>query len=197
MQDVSNPDGNESILPYRYQVERAIAPDVTVGLTGKRVLELEEFATYGISVKSISNIDAPYVRFQYGLPALGTNSLLGIPYTPSNTNLRGNPSNSLTDMPWASLTADLNTNGDILSTGYIYDFPTGGYIGQNLNFQVDPNILTKFPGINDEVTYYNVNLPVPDFNKFDLNATAPTPRRRVMFSMSVQGLMGRLIQLVG
>ncbi len=151
---VINPDGNEAILPYRYQVERAIAPDVTVGLTGKRVLDLEEFATYGISVKSISNLDAPYVRFQYGLPALGNNPLLGIPYTPSNTNLRGNPSNSLTDLPWATLTSDLNTNGELLSTGYIYDFPTGGYIGQNLNLQVYPNILTEFPGINNPLDYY-------------------------------------------
>jgi large repetitive protein len=150
---VLNPDGNESILPYRYQVEQAITPDVTVGLTGKRVLDLEEFATYGISVKSISNLDAPYVQFQYGLPALGNNYKLGIPYTPSNTNLRGNPSNSLTDMPWATLTSDLNTNGEILSTGYIYDFPTGGYIGQNVNFQVYPDILTKFPGINDDYIY--------------------------------------------
>jgi large repetitive protein len=151
---VINANGQEAILPYRYQVEEAIAPDVTVGATGKRVLEPEEFATYGVSVKSISNLDAPYVRFQYGLPALGTNKLLGIPYMPSNTNLRGNPSNSFTDLPWATLTSDLNSGGNLLSTGYLYDFPTGGYVGQNLNFQVYPGFTQKYPGITDTLTYY-------------------------------------------
>ena len=35
---VINPDGDEAMVPYRYLVERALEPDVTIGLGGPRVL---------------------------------------------------------------------------------------------------------------------------------------------------------------
>jgi len=64
---VTNPDNEEVIAPYRYQVERFIEPDVTVGLGGPSVLQPGSTGTFGFSVLSTTNIDTPYVYFTYGM----------------------------------------------------------------------------------------------------------------------------------
>ena len=103
---VINPDGAEAIVPYRYLVERTIETDVTVGLGGDRVLGIGQTGLYGTSFNSLTNIDTPYIHFQYGVPELGDNDfLLGkfkpatqaeagieeLPYVGFSTNLRGTP----------------------------------------------------------------------------------------------------------
>ncbi|WP_013334633.1 CARDB domain-containing protein [Gloeothece verrucosa] len=141
---VINPNGQESIVPYRYLVERAIEPDVTVGLGGPRVLAPGDTGTYGVSVKSLTNLDTPYVNFQFGIPELGTNSeVFGLPYVVFSSNLRGSPEGSNTDVPWASLVSDTNQNGEILAPGYIFDLPTAGFAGQTFNVQTYPGLLEK------------------------------------------------------
>ena len=144
---VVNPDGEEAIVPYRYLVERAIETDVTVGLGGSRVLSIGETGLYGTSFKSLTNVDTPYIHFQYGVPELGDNDfLLGkfspetkaeagideLPYIGFSTNLRGTPneaSEEIKDLPWASLVSDVNTDGEILAPGYIYDLPNASSTG--------------------------------------------------------------------
>jgi subtilase family serine protease len=153
---VINPDGEAAIAPYRYLVERSIEQDVTVGLGGPRVLAPGDTGTYGVSLQSLTNLDTPYVHFQFGIPELGDNNfLLGkfretvrqqagieeLPYLEFASNLRGQPEVGETaDLPWASLVSDINTNGEILAPGYIYDFPTASATGWTFNAQTYPGL---------------------------------------------------------
>jgi large repetitive protein len=70
---VINPNGDEAVVPYRYLVERAIEPDVTIGMGGPRILSPGDTGLYGVSLKSLTNVDTPYVFFEFGLPELGIN----------------------------------------------------------------------------------------------------------------------------
>ncbi|MEM9272984.1 MAG: CARDB domain-containing protein, partial [Cyanobacteria bacterium P01_F01_bin.143] len=159
---VINPDGEEAIAPYRYLVERAIERDVSVGSGGPRVLSIGETGTYSVSVRSLTNLDTPYVHFQFGVPELDDNGFLlgkfrsnvreevgieALPYVGFTSNLRGTPpvaatDDLLVDLPWASLVSDINTDGEILAPGYIYDFPTAAVQGFTFNAQA-------YPGLND------------------------------------------------
>ncbi|GAB1542484.1 hypothetical protein NUACC21_51580 [Scytonema sp. NUACC21] len=109
----------EATLPYRYLVERAIETDVTVGLGGPNILAPGETGTYRVSVQSLTNIDTPYVHFSFGIPELGDNPLLEIPYVKFTSNLRGepdrNPDGKLDDVPWAEIVSDVNLNFSNLS----------------------------------------------------------------------------------
>ncbi|MCH2247748.1 MAG: putative Ig domain-containing protein, partial [Crocosphaera sp.] len=139
---VVNPDGETAIVPYRYLVERTIEPDVDIALGGPRVLQIGETGTYGVSVNSLTNIDTPYIHFQFGVPELGKNGVVyGFEHLTFSSNLRGQPENDqLNDLPWASLISDTNTNGSNLAPGYIFDLPTGQFTGQTFNVQVYPGI---------------------------------------------------------
>lgn len=139
---VINPDGQQAIVPYRYLIERAIEHDIDIGLGGPRVLAPGDKGTYGVSVKSLTNIDTPYVHFKFGVPELGKNgTVFNFPYLNFYSNLRGQPENqNLEDVPWASLISDINTTGENLAPGYVLDLPTGGFIGQTFNAQTYPGI---------------------------------------------------------
>lgn len=141
---VTNPNQQVAVLPYRYLVERAIQPDVTVGLGGPGILTPGEAGTYGVSVQSLTNLDTPYVHFQVGMPEKGINSeVFDLPYTVFSSNLRGNPSSSLTDVPWATLVSDINRNGEILAPGYALDLPTGSFVGRTFTIQTYPGLLQR------------------------------------------------------
>ena len=76
---VINPDGSESILAYRYLVERAVTPDVTVGISGQRKINVGDSTNYyGVSVANITNLNTPYVQFQFGVPTLGHITIPGL-----------------------------------------------------------------------------------------------------------------------
>ncbi|WP_404783509.1 putative Ig domain-containing protein [Altericista sp. CCNU0014] len=147
---VINPDGRTAIVPYRYLVERTIEPDVTVGLGGPRVLAPGDTGTYGVSIQSLTNVDTPYVNFEFGVQELGTNDyLLGLfgraaaelgvtelPYVTFATNLRGAPEGSLNNLPWASLKSEVNTNGQNLAPGYVFDLATRDFAGATFNAEI-------------------------------------------------------------
>jgi YD repeat-containing protein len=178
---VINPDGRTAIVPYRYLVERTIEPDVTVGLGGPRVLAPGDTGTYGISIQSLTNIDTPYVNFEFGVPELGTNhyllGLLGraaaelgvteLPYVTFATNLRGAPEGSLNNLPWASLKSEVNTNGQNLAPGYIFDLATRDFVGATFNTEIykrfaelvakDPDALKGFD-IDDGAIAFKFNV---------------------------------------
>ena len=63
-----------AIVPYRYLVERALPIDVTIGLGGPRVLPAGQTGLYGISLQSLTNVDTPYVYFEFGAPEIGDNA---------------------------------------------------------------------------------------------------------------------------
>ena len=150
---VINPDGETAIIPYRYLIEQAIAPDVTIGLGGNRVLAPGDNGTYGFSVKSLTNIDTPYVQFQFGVPELGNNNFLfnsyseesrnqigveQLPYIEFSSNLRGEPRAIANDVPWASLISDINIEKQTLAPGYIFDLATQDSAGFTFNAQTYP-----------------------------------------------------------
>ena len=53
-------------MPYRYLVERALEPDVTIGMGGPRVHRGGQRGPYSVSLQSLTNVDTPYVYFQFG-----------------------------------------------------------------------------------------------------------------------------------
>ncbi|RUY63435.1 hypothetical protein EN962_33885, partial [Mesorhizobium sp. M7A.F.Ca.CA.001.09.2.1] len=139
---VINPDGTAAIEPYRYLIERALEPDVTIGLGGPRVLLAGDTGTYGIAFQSLTNVDTPYVHFSYGIPELQTNSVIyNLPYVTFQTNLRGGTQpQSGEDVPWASLESEANTSGTILAPGYLYDMPAGAFTGLSFNVSTYPGL---------------------------------------------------------
>ncbi|MAE66325.1 MAG: hypothetical protein CMJ18_18805, partial [Phycisphaeraceae bacterium] len=145
---VINPDGEQAVLPYRYLVERAIEPDVTIGLGGPRVLAPGENGFYGVSVHNISNLDTPYTFFTFGIPELGENDVLfDLTYVVFESNLRGAPpgpdDGRLDDVPFASLVSHVNTerlSGEILAPGYVLDLPTTQFVGRTFSVQTYPGL---------------------------------------------------------
>ena len=68
--EVINPDGQVAVAPYRYLVEQALPPDVSVAIGGPRVLTAGQTGLYGLSLVSTTNVDIPYVELQVGVPEL-------------------------------------------------------------------------------------------------------------------------------
>ncbi|MEL6165800.1 MAG: hypothetical protein AAFR37_19305, partial [Cyanobacteria bacterium J06628_3] len=189
---VINPNGEEAVLPYRYLVERAIEQDVTIGLGGPRVIAPGEVGTYGVSLQSLTNIDTPYVHFQFGVPELGENDLLaklaefklpspttkdlnGLPYVQFTSNLRGEADGDrLSDDVWASIISDVNTDGRILAPGYVVDLPNAGYVGKTFNAHVYPGLkelLEQQPDLLESISDEQIAF------KFNILATATVMSR--------------------
>lgn len=135
---VINPDGQRAVVPYRYLIERALEPDVSIGLGGPRVLSPGQTGFYGVSVRSDTNVDTPYTYFTFGIPELGTNpNVFGLPYVTFASNLRGAPERGdWSDVPFASLVSDINTSGEILAPGYVFDLATRSFAGRTFSVQV-------------------------------------------------------------
>ncbi len=208
---VINPDGQTAIVPYRYLVERAIETDVTLGLGGPRVLSPGEAGLYGISIESITNIDTPYVHFQFGIPELGNNDfLLGhfdsdvladvgiaeLPYITLPSNLRGAPPNTLQDLPWAELIPDTNQEGQNLAPGYIYNLPTQEWAGLNFVVQTYPGLeglLERQPDVVETLNSYRKSRPpVPDdkiaFQYYVLASATALTREEFMAQQTAEAL---------
>ena len=135
---VINPNGAEVDAPYRYLVEPALPPSVTLGLGGTRVLYSGDTGFYGFSLQSTTNVDTPYVQFEFGIPNLGNNPIFNDPYVTLSSNVGGSP--NVAGVPWADLTSIVDTNGFDLASGYVMDLSDGGYVGLNFTAQTYPNI---------------------------------------------------------
>ena len=99
---VINPDGQEVDAPYRYLVEPALPPQVTLGLGGTRVMYSGDTGYYGVSLQSLTNVDIPYVQLEFGIPNLGDNPAVGFaPYLAFSNNLGGSP--DVAGVPWDDL----------------------------------------------------------------------------------------------
>ena len=68
---MTNPDGTQAVLPYRYLIETTIQPDVAVGLGGPRVLTPGSTGTYsfngGVNL-TVNGTNAFGLRAQNDLP---------------------------------------------------------------------------------------------------------------------------------
>ena len=142
---VTNPDGSQAIIPYRFLVERAIDPEVTIGIGGPRIIIAGDQATYSVALVNQSNLDAPYTYFQVGVPQLNVNPIVyGLPYVTFFTNLRGEPDNLSSTanaaVPYTSLESITNTNGQLTASGFSFDQPADGFSGFSFNVQTYPGL---------------------------------------------------------
>jgi hypothetical protein len=172
---VTNPDGQSATIAYRYLVERALEPDVRVGLGGPRVISPGDTGRYGVSLENLTNVDLPYVFFQFGLPELGINPVLGLKYVVMSNNLRGTP--NVSNVPWADLNSQLNTTGEILAPGYALDLAANGFAGLSFTAITYPGLkelLAKNPHLLDDVDPEEIAF------KFHITASA-TPVSRDEF----------------
>ena len=139
---VINPDGEEAIVPYRFLVERAIEPEVTIGVGGPRAILAGDTGTYSVALSNLGNLDAPYVFFEVGIPELGHNRFVyGLPYLDFTSNVRGGPTvAALADVPFAELDSAVNTTGDVLAPGYLFDQHAQGFTGVSFNVSTYPGL---------------------------------------------------------
>jgi len=136
---VINPDGEQAVVPYRYLVERFIEPDVNVGLGGPSVIHVGQKGTYGFSMVSRTNVDTPYVFFQFGIPEMGSNpAFFDLTYLVLETNLRGTPPAGASDVPWASIVSETTTTELNMAEGYVFDLATTSFFGRTFTAQVYP-----------------------------------------------------------
>ncbi|MBK8019184.1 MAG: hypothetical protein IPK20_22550 [Betaproteobacteria bacterium] len=142
---VINPNGDTAVVPYRFLVERAIEPDVTIGLGGPRVILAGDQATYSVALQSISNLDTPYTYFEVGVPQLNINPIVyGLPYLNFYTNVRGTPEGAAgsanASVPWVQMEAITNTIGQLAASGFIYDLAADGFGGFTFNVETYPGL---------------------------------------------------------
>ncbi len=144
---VINPGGQQAVLPYRFLVQRAIEPEVSIGIGGPRVVLAGDVGTYSVTFQNISNLDAPYTFFQVGTPELGLNSkVYGLPYQQLFTNVRGTPEGAIgtpnENVPWVSLDSITNTSGQQETAGYLLDQRADGHGAITFN-------LATYPGLRE------------------------------------------------
>ncbi len=144
---VINPSGQQAALPYRFLVQRAIEPEVSIGIGGPRVIFAGDVGTYSVTFQNISNLDAPYTFFQVGTPELGLNpQVYGLPYQQFFTNVRGTPEGAIgtpnESVPWVSLDSITNTSGQQETAGYLLDQRADGYAAFTFN-------LATYPGLRE------------------------------------------------
>ncbi|HLF95978.1 MAG TPA: CARDB domain-containing protein, partial [Methylococcaceae bacterium] len=167
---VMNPDGQTVTEAYRYLVERGIEADVTIGIGGPRSLNPGERGIYSVALQSLTNVDTPYVRFDFGATDMGDSAYvlegLSLPYVVFGSNVGGRPDGatadaagntqgygptptaglSRADIPWASLDGAQNTQGFNLAPGYAVDVAAGGFVGMTFN-------LATYPGLQEWLNY--------------------------------------------
>ena len=172
---VINPSGEVAVVPYRFQVERTIEPEVTIGIGGPRYIFAGDPGTYSVALQNLGNIDAPYVFYNVGIPEMGINDFVyGLPYNHFTSNLRGGPEEgTLADLPWAELDSAVNTDGTVTAGGYLFDHPADGFAG--FTFQVQ-----TYPGLRElhdhawESFKAKIYEALPQYAAIDLLADGPS-----------------------
>ncbi|MGA2068563.1 MAG: CARDB domain-containing protein, partial [Thermoguttaceae bacterium] len=134
--EVINPSGATAFAPYAYLVEQALAPDVSLGLGGPRVLFAGDAGTYGFTVTNNTNVDIPYVEFEYGIPQIDGPGVAN-PHLQMTTDLAGQP--QIAGVPTASLSSVVDTNGEDLAPGYVDDLADGASAALTFNVQTYPD----------------------------------------------------------
>ena len=139
---VTNPDGGQAIVPYRFLVERAIQPEVTIGVGGPRIILAGDVGTYSVALQGIGNLDTPYMFFQVGIPEMGRNiNVYNLDYLHFFSNVRGAPpGGDYPEVPFASLNPAVNLTGQLLTSGYVFDQQAAGFDGVTFNVETYPGL---------------------------------------------------------
>ena len=179
--EVTNPDGATARLAYRYLVEDAEPFSLTVGLGGPGELEYGDVGWYGFGVYSLTNVDMPYVHFEFSMPYV-LNDADWYEYVQTKmsdegewygggeevwpvddrlifrTNLSGAP--GIDGVPWAELDSILNLDGMLMAPGFTYDFINRGYMGLTFTADLYPemrDVLAKDPNALKDLRDPNVD----------------------------------------
>ncbi|HUB24490.1 MAG TPA: CARDB domain-containing protein, partial [Tepidisphaeraceae bacterium] len=137
---VTNPDGSQAVLPYRFLVQAPEPINVSIGMGGPSQLQIGQTGVYGVTIQSLTNVDTPYVLFEYGVPNL-PNPAAGIipgPRLLFTTDLTGDP--NLDGVPWPDLSSIVDLNGQFEAQGFAYAFAET--VATNETFT-----LTAYPGL--------------------------------------------------
>ncbi len=139
---VTNPDGSQAIIPYRFLVTRTVEPEVTIGVGGPRYIFAGDTGTYSVALQNLGNVDAPYTYFTVGIPEMGTNIFFyGLKYLNFESNVEGAPdTGGIEGLPWATLDSTLNLNGTVTTSGYLLNEPAGGFTGFTFNVDTYPGL---------------------------------------------------------
>ncbi len=121
-------------------MERAIEPEVTIGV-GDRAVLAGEVGTYSVVLQNVGNLDAPYVYFDVGIPDLLSNpELYSIPFALVSSNVRGGAVETLADVPWAELDPAVNTDGNLRTGGFVLDQDANGFTQFTVNLATYPGM---------------------------------------------------------
>ena len=117
-------------------------PEATIGVGGPRFILAGDVGTYSVAVQGTSNVDTPYTFFQVGIPEMGQNLLVyNLDYLNFFSNVRGgDPAGALPSVPFADLNPATNTNGYLLTSGYVYDQHAFGFDGFTFNVETYPGL---------------------------------------------------------
>ncbi len=153
--EVINPDGTTAILPYRYQIQTAKPIDLTVGMGGPTHLDIGATGVYGVTVKSLTNVDTPYVHLVYGVPNVHNPApgLIPGPALLFNSDMNGTP--SVPGVSFTNLNSVVNINGDFRSIGFSMDFQAETAGNETFTVQTYPglaDVLAKDPNFLSELT---------------------------------------------
>ena len=142
---VTNPDGSQAIIPYRFLIEQVVEPDVTIGIGGNRTILAGDSQDYSIQLDNTGNLDAPYTFFQVGVPQLGNNFIVyNLPYLTFSSNVSGQPTNLATsanaNVPYSSIAGITDTNGQLITSGFLLNSAGESSSGFTVNVQTYPGL---------------------------------------------------------
>ena len=131
--EVINPDGTTAIQPYRFLVQQAEPINVTVGMGGPSTLSFGQNGNYLVSLHSITNVDTPYVFFEYGAPNVKNPApfLIPGPALAFSADIPGQP--NVSGVPWPDLPSVVNLNGQFEAQGFAFDVGAAKYFGAELH----------------------------------------------------------------
>ncbi|MBL9127419.1 MAG: hypothetical protein JNL97_07225, partial [Verrucomicrobiales bacterium] len=139
---VTQPNGDFVVIPYRFLVSSPQPLDVSIGLGGPDEILLSKAgfpsAYYGVALDSRTNLDTPYVYFQYGVPRITNNTIIPGERLLMQTNLQGAP--NVAGVPWADLDPILNLGGVLTASGFAVDFRTQGFDARTFALEIYPGL---------------------------------------------------------
>ncbi len=157
--EVINPDGSTAIQPYRFLVEPAEPINVTVGMGGPSTLNFGQTGVYLVSMHSITNVDTPYVFFEYGVlnVANPASALIPGPALAFSTDLSGQP--DVSGVLWPDLSSVVNLSGQFEAQGFAFDMAQQSTT--TLSFTVQsypglPQVLAQDPSFLNNLTPYEI-----------------------------------------
>jgi subtilase family serine protease len=159
---VTNPNGEAVVIPYRFLISPPNSLDVSIGLGGPDEILLSKAgfpsAYYGVSLDSRTNLDTPYVYFQYGVPRISNNTFIPGERLLLQTNLQGSP--NVAGVSWANLDPILNLGGVLTASGFAIDFRAESFDARTFALEIypglkallaeDPNFLRKLSDLELE-----------------------------------------------